>query len=427
MRWFWLVASVLFVTGQARAADHKTLRRLQAPPPVIVTPLPTDVASSPTRLSKVLLQPREGEGWALIYAASPLYSEGNPRPRDEILPWNDAPSGVDTATFSRIFDEELRAAGFSTAGQQSLFEERAATDLQVGVIVDDIKGRFCSDCPHMFQKDKVAAVVTMSARWEIYSTLRSEVMARVSSSTGATWRKAIQGSPTAVMFDAFRENVRVLLASDEFRQAVTAPPSARPPATLAPVRYVAAPPAKRTIASSTAAVAAIFTGDGHGSGFLISKDGYLLTNHHVVGGAKYVKVRWPDGSETVGEVVRTDRRRDIAIVKADPGARAPLALRAGALALGEPVYAVGTPLDAKFQGSVTKGVMSASRIYDGLPFIQSDVVINNGNSGGPLLDESGAVVGVCVAGWEINGAPVGINLFIPIDDALKALVLTPAT
>ena len=63
------------------------------------------------------------------------------------------------------------------------------TDLQVGVLIDDIKGRFCADCPNLFQRDKVSAVVTMNARWEVYSTMRGQVIARVTTNTGSAWRK----------------------------------------------------------------------------------------------------------------------------------------------------------------------------------------------------------------------------------------------
>lgn len=420
-----MMAALALLGSKAAAADYKTLRNLQAPPPVVVSPMPAEAKVNPVRLSKVVLQPRQGEGWALLYTSVLLGSPQGDTPADRILLWEDSRSESDAASFSRIFDEELRAAGFKTAGASSLFEQTAATDLQVGVLVDDIKGRFCRNCPTIFQRDKVAAVVTMNAHWEVYSTLRSEVIARVDTATGTTWKKAIEGSATSVLFDAFRENVRALLASEAFRQAVVASPGVAPPPALAPIAFVAGPSQKRTVSSSASAVAAIFAGEGMGSGFLVSKDGYLLTNNHVVSGAKYVKVRWSDGAEAVGEVVRVDRRRDIAVIKADAGPRQPLALRTSAAALGEPVFAIGTPLDAKFQGSVTKGIVSATRVYEGLPYIQSDVTINHGNSGGPLLDENGAVIGVTVSGYDIRGAPVGINLFIPIEDALKALALTP--
>jgi S1-C subfamily serine protease len=419
--------AVSLLAMPAATADFRTLRRLEAPPPITVAAMPTDRPSNPVQLSKVVVQPREGEGWALIYRSILLSDPDNPPPADRILPWENGRFDAETSSFSRIFDEELKSAGFRSSGAGSLFEQASTPDLQVGVLIDDIKGRFCTDCPNLFQRDKIAAVVTMNARWEVYSALRGEVVAREITSTGATWRKAPQGSATQVIFDAFRENVRALLASDSFRSAVTTSQSQTQVASISPMRFVPAQAGKRTVASSANAVAAIFTGDGMGSGFLISPEGYLLTNHHVVGGAKYVKVRWSDGVETVGEVIRSDRRRDIAVVKADAGQRQALAVRTSTAALGEPVFAIGTPLQARFQGTVTKGIVSANRIYNGTPYIQSDVAVNGGNSGGPLLDENGAVVGVTVSGINISGAPVGINLFIPIDDALQTLALTPAT
>jgi S1-C subfamily serine protease len=172
-------------------------------------------------------------------------------------------------------------------------------------------------------------------------------------------------------------------------------------------------------------VAIVFAADGSGSGFLVSKDGYVLTNHHVVGGAKYVKLKWSNGEETLGEVIRSDRRRDVALVKTDAKGRAPLALRGGAPQLGDPVFAIGTPLDDKLQNTLTKGIVSANRVYEGQPFIQSDVAVTHGNSGGPLLDEKGRVLGLTVSGRAPDGAPVGLNFFIPIDDALRALALKP--
>jgi len=185
------------------------------------------------------------------------------------------------------------------------------------------------------------------------------------------------------------------------------------------------PPSAGTLAQSIESVAIVFAADGSGSGFLVSKDGYVLTNQHVVGGAKYVKLKWANGEETLGEVVRSDRRRDVALIKADAKGRAPLALRSDAPQLGDPVFAVGTPLDDKLQNTLTKGIVSANRVYEGQPFIQSDVAVTHGNSGGPLLDEKGRVLGLTVSGRAPDGAPVGLNFFIPIDDALRALALKP--
>ena len=122
-----------------------------------------------------------------------------------------------------------------------------------------------------------------------------------------------------------------------------------------------------------------------------------------------------------------DARRDVALIKAESRGRRPLAVRRAPVVLGEGVFAIGTPLEETLQNTMTKGIVSAQqRVFDGLPFIQSDVGVTHGNSGGPLLDEKGAVIGLTASGREINGAPVGLNFFIPIDDALKALAITPA-
>ena len=170
----------------------------------------------------------------------------------------------------------------------------------------------------------------------------------------------------------------------------------------------------------------VLTGDGHGSGFLVSNDGYILTNAHVVGSSRSVVVRWSDGFESDGEVIRSHKARDVALIKTNPHGRQPLALRRGPPTPGMNVYAVGTPLDPKLQGSLTKGIVSANRIMDGFSFIQSDVAVTHGNSGGPLLDEKSVVVGITDLGFEPDGKPANINLFIPIGDALDFLNLKVA-
>jgi len=164
-----------------------------------------------------------------------------------------------------------------------------------------------------------------------------------------------------------------------------------------------------------------------GSGVIFDANGWILTNHHVVGSARTVRVRWPDGTDQPAQVLRVDRARDIALIKADTPPGRPLALKPASPAQGETVFAIGAPLDPSLQGTLTRGIVSANRVIDGQPFIQSDVAITHGNSGGPLLNERGEVVGVAQSMIAENGASVSLNLFIPIGDALRALSLTPAS
>ena len=179
------------------------------------------------------------------------------------------------------------------------------------------------------------------------------------------------------------------------------------------------------IATAVKSVVTIFAGEGFGSGVLISQDGYILTNHHVAGSNGRVRVRWADGTETVGEVLRGDPRRDVALIKVSANG-APLPIRTSAAQLGETVFAVGTPLDKTLANTLTRGIVSGTRLIEGQAVIQSDVAIDHGNSGGPLLDEKGQIVALTVSRYEENNVGHDISFFIPIQDALNALGLKSA-
>ena len=171
------------------------------------------------------------------------------------------------------------------------------------------------------------------------------------------------------------------------------------------------------------AVVTIESGHGTGTGFYISQEGYLLTNQHVVGDAKFVRIRLAGGRSVVGEVLRTDTARDVALVRADPVTSSVLSPRRGEARVGEEVYLLGSPFGDALSGSMTRGIVSSRRVFDGIAFLQSDVAVNPGNSGGPLLDSDGSVLGL--AQIDVRGAK-GIALFIPIEEALDKLSLTLA-
>jgi serine protease Do len=163
---------------------------------------------------------------------------------------------------------------------------------------------------------------------------------------------------------------------------------------------------------------------GSGTGFIISKDGYIITNNHVVDGATSLRVRLFDKREFDARVVGRDPETDVAVIKIDAATLPALALgNSDSLRVGEWVLAVGNPLAFTF--SVTAGIVSAKgRLLEGLPrpsdysimdFIQTDAVINPGNSGGPLVNIRGQVVGVNAAIASENGFYQGYGFAIPIN------------
>jgi len=160
---------------------------------------------------------------------------------------------------------------------------------------------------------------------------------------------------------------------------------------------------------------------GQGSGFFISADGYILTNAHVVDDADEVVVKLHDKREFRAKVIGTDRRTDVALIKIE-ATGLPVATigKPSALRVGEWVLAIGAPFG--FENSVTAGIVSAvgrslpQENY--VPFIQTDVAVNPGNSGGPLLTLHGQVVGVNSQIISRSGGYMGLSFAIPIDVAM---------
>jgi serine protease Do len=160
---------------------------------------------------------------------------------------------------------------------------------------------------------------------------------------------------------------------------------------------------------------------GIGSGFIISPDGYILTNAHVVDGVKEVHVKLTDRREFTAKVVGTDAKTDVALIKID--ARNLPTVHTGSaknVQVGQWVVAMGSPFG--FENSLTAGVVSAkSRSLPGdgyVPFIQTDVAVNPGNSGGPLFDLNGNVIGINSQIYSRSGGYMGLSFAIPIDVAM---------
>ena len=159
---------------------------------------------------------------------------------------------------------------------------------------------------------------------------------------------------------------------------------------------------------------------GVGSGFILSADGYVMTNAHVVDGADEVLVTLTDKREFKAKLIGADKRTDVAVVKIEAsGLPAVKVGDVSRLKVGEWVMAIGSPFN--LANSVTAGIVSAKGRETGeyLPFIQTDVAINPGNSGGPLINMRGEVVGINSQIYSRSGGYMGIAFAIPIDEAMR--------
>ena len=159
---------------------------------------------------------------------------------------------------------------------------------------------------------------------------------------------------------------------------------------------------------------------GVGSGFILSSDGLIMTNAHVIEGADEVIVTLTDKREFKAKLIGADKRSDVALVKIEAsGLPAVKVGDVSRLRVGEWVMAIGSPFG--FENTVTAGIVSAKQRDTGdyLPFIQTDVAINPGNSGGPLINMRGEVVGINSQIYSRSGGSMGISFAIPMDEAVR--------
>lgn len=159
---------------------------------------------------------------------------------------------------------------------------------------------------------------------------------------------------------------------------------------------------------------------GVGSGFIISQDGYVMTNAHVVADAETIYVTLPDKREFKAKLIGSDKRTDVALLKIEATGLPRLALGdSDKIRPGEWVLAIGSPFG--LDNSVTAGIVSAKGRDTGdyLPFIQTDVAVNPGNSGGPLINLRGEVIGINSQIYSRSGGYMGISFAIPIDEAMR--------
>jgi hypothetical protein len=347
-----------------------------------------------------------------------------------------------------VFHVEANAAGYRLADAQkgSLFEAQNVSqpELQVGAAIIGLTATGCYGNMFNFLTTEFDATITVD--WQVFEPLEKKILFRATN-TGHVKVK-LRGNSGSVAVEgtgnAFREAAKAILSDPNFVMAVKDPnggasnasSGALFPEATTTVADGANPSSIQTriasqplqtkalrdqVDSVRNQVVTIRTPNGTGSAFYIS-DSLLLTNAHVVTGFKKVMVRFFGGREIVAEVLSTDARRDVALLKTEGVGLAGLSLRLDKPELTSQVFVIGSPLGEKQEGSISAGIISGYREHELGPMIQSDVAVTHGNSGGPLLDEKGNVIGLTdLILLGSDGAPTAIGLFIPIGDAIAKL------
>ncbi|MCG8593838.1 MAG: S1C family serine protease [Kiloniellales bacterium] len=459
---FILVAAAAALTLAACTANHRaggvteqetsglverTNSRVESPKPFdgyLPVAVPQDHRAEPISLDKIALGFSAGtdiadlEGGFFLGAGCRVNDGGS-------FTGSDLRRYLDKADYQATFFEAMEEMGYEVVGDPiDLFissEDFERVVYKVGAVLTDIELDLCmeGDWLHGRYTGRAHGSASLRVDWQIYSRRDEKRVLRLRTRGRTVLPKMTKGAIRLLVLGAFREAVGELGETESFLKAVSLEggiqEAASPVGSTArrprwepmalPNRKLFDEPFVNHSRELLQATVSIRNGDGHGSGFFVTDDGYLLTNQHVVGNARKVEVRLHDGLELEGEVLRRDRKRDVALVKVPVSRAKALPIRHRPLAVGEGVYAIGTPKYLELSGTVSRGVVSAHRIdpHSDLPKIQADVDTHGGNSGGPLVDAFGNAAGITVTGITVGERKLstGLNFFIPIRSALEHL------
>ena len=338
--------------------------------------------------------------------------------------WNEVGSSAD---YSPFFYETLKGLGYSVVGDpNNIFEEDVYTEFAVGARITKVE--FNAYKSLYSERLDGSATAVIQIEWQLYNTLSKTIV--FTKSTRGAANASAEGDQSRPIMLAFQNSLAALLEDPQFFAILSgssngSSSSGNAATTIADTgayRYSTAGSGdRRSMEEVQKSVVTVNLGTGHGSGFVLA-NGLVITNQHVVGGSQKVQVIAYDGSKYEGTVISRDGRRDVAAISV-PGLNVkPLKVRTSNPRIGEDVFAIGSPARKDLQGTVTKGVVSSFREEEktGLTWIQADASINKGNSGGPLVDAAGNVVGISTQGYlDLNG----LFFFGPIVDCLGTIGL----
>ncbi len=378
--------------------------------------------SKPIQLSKVVIKLKRGDHIGANQIGLFCMNQGN-------ITWRGGRLKVDSDEFTDTFKEELEKFNFKVVGDtNALFEDSSSwkAELLVAGLVKDLKANLCYPWAGMANFVDSKGEAFMKVEWQIYSKLDRSVVHTVTTEGSSKITEITPEGANNVVLNAFSQAARNLLADEKFREIVSKGGKSvkQNDIRVSSASILLTANKSKPIVGKpedwSDGVVTVFAGNGHGSGFVISDD-LILTNQHVVGSSNAVTLKLKGGFEIIGKVLASNSSRDVAVIKTEMKMPKRFKVNKNLPTIGEEVYAIGTPLKESFELTLSKGIVSAIRTENGKKLIQGDVNVLPGNSGGPLVNKLGEVVGITVSGIMINKSSQGLNFFIPVDEALQTL------
>lgn len=335
---------------------------------------------------------------------------------------------------ANVFYQTMTDLGYTTVGNPAVIfnqsQERNKARYLVGGRVRDIQTNICNESSLWdgHNLHTASGEMYMEIEWTLYDAQLREPVYTTKTKGHAIRENGVYDGFFLLYSEAVEDAIYDLGNDEGFYRKVTGNkdlPSVS--AEKLPVCLNDKSPGsfKKMTGEISNSVVTIINGQAHGSGFAISRDGYIMTNAHVVGDSEEVGVMIAKDLTLPGKVVAKNKYMDVAVIKT-MATFPPVAIDRDGVKLADSLFAVGTPLDLGFSKTVTQGMVSGFRKMDteDRNLIQGDMDIQPGNSGGPAFNADGEVVGISTMIYSNTGTSIGIALFIPIEEALQAVGIT---
>jgi S1-C subfamily serine protease len=324
-------------------------------------------------------------------------------------------------------EEALSKAGLGASDEQEVEDlfgtakkstKKRGTDILIAGKVLDFKLAKQSE-GGFFSASSSSYTATVKINWQFLDVHTKEIVYKASHTSAYPFQSSSTSTTLSEFFNSISENFYDLIVTDkEFKQLIE---NYEPDVNTIPVESTGnadtalAAEALKTItfidpvdlpkvegfedlvkAAMKASVTVISQDKSHGSGVVVSKGGYIVTNHHVVDTSKTIEIQFSNGMILTGDVLGSSEKYDLALIKVNvSGLTAlPISMTTSTVEIGEEVFAVGAPGDSELGQSVTKGIVSGKRVLEDVKAFQTDTKVSPGNSGSPLINMKGEVIGI---------------------------------
>lgn len=329
-------------------------------------------------------------------------------------------SNIEIDEFIVQVNNSLNDLGYLVPGFKDKFKaESSHSRFMLDAEIDSIQ---LSEYPHTYSRSRTTdRKCKTSITWALYDNFKKEVIIE---NTIETTTIGNNKTFKLLLFQSLEGSLKKFIIESNFNEILykTSYEIKEVNEGLEVIQLDNAHVASEKISGVVQSSITIDLGDVHGSGFIISKTGYALTNYHVVGEEKNVNVILSSGISLKAEVIRTHIDRDVALLKIQGSGFKPVKLNIAKALAGDEIYAIGTPGKIELGQSITKGIISGQREIEGKVFFQTDVSVSPGSSGGPIVNENNEVVGIVNSKLMGQGVE-GIGFAIPIAEALEVLNL----